>query len=186
MATGMGQWVNERRRSQERKQWDNKTTKLTDVCNNLEIKDGLLEGVRHVLMATTMTTEPKATRRDEGNKETKEEGSDRRVDKKKGTKNSRRADGKMGTKINRRVEDTMELKNGWRAEGKMGTKIDRRVETKNGRRADNTEIKINRRVDSKMGATRIIRRVDENGNMIGMASNLATGMACILAVSWPY
>ena len=77
------------------------TTELADMCFDLETKDGLLEGVRHVLMATTMTTEPKATRRDEGNKETKEEGSDRRGDKKKGTKNSRQADGKMGTKINR-------------------------------------------------------------------------------------
>ena len=65
------------------------TTELADICFDLETKDGMPEGVRHVLMAITMTTEPKATRRDEGNKETKEEGSDRRVDKKKGTKNSK-------------------------------------------------------------------------------------------------
>ena len=94
------------------------TMELADMCFDLETKDGLLEDVRHVLMATTMTTEPKATRRDKGNKETKEEGSDRRVDKKKGTKNDRRVKSKMGTKINRRVED------------KMGTKNDRRVDIK--------------------------------------------------------
>ena len=40
------------------------TTELADMCFDLETKDGLLEGARHVSMATTMTTEQKATRRD--------------------------------------------------------------------------------------------------------------------------
>ena len=175
------------------------TMELADMCFDLETKDGLLEDVRHVLMTTTMT------RRDEGNKEIKEEGSDRRVDTKEGkqndrrventmekesdrrveTKNSRRADGTMGTKINRRVDDTMELKNGRRAEGKMETKIDRRVESKSGRRADYTEIEVIRRVDHKLGATRIIRRVDENGNDTSMTTGMTSTqwrLAVFLAV----
>ena len=126
------------------------TMELADMCFDLETKDGLLEDVRHVLMATTMTTEPKATRRDEGNKETKEEGSDRRVDKKKGTKNSRRAEDNMGTKINRRVEDKMETKNDRRVESNKGTKINRRVDNKmNDRRVETkVEMKNDRRVDT--------------------------------------
>ena len=134
------------------------TTELADMCFDLETKDGLPEGVRHVLMATTMTMEQKATRRDGGNTDTKEEGSDRRVDTKKGTRNDRRVERKKGTKNDRRVE------------GKMETKNDRRVETKNGRRAE-----------GKMG-TKINRRVEGNGNVIGMASDVSTGLACMLAV----
>ena len=55
MARRNGQWVKERQRSQERKQWDNETTELADMCFDLETKDGLSEGERYVLADSTTT-----------------------------------------------------------------------------------------------------------------------------------